>query len=145
MAGYELRWEAQRSTGADFFAALTFPVGDLKRCVTLVNGGWGGSVVGISCVDDLNASEQPQSTGYNFVNGRWYAFLLQVTPEAIRVVIDGNEQFVINVKGRRLSMHPSEIRLCEPLGFGSFSSAGVVRGLQMRALQPGELVPKAEE
>lgn len=36
---YELSYEAMRTSGRDFFAAATFPVG--KAHITLVNGGWG--------------------------------------------------------------------------------------------------------
>src|SRR5262245_33311306 len=37
--GYEIRLEARRVKGGDFFASLTFPVGD-SHC-TWVTGGWG--------------------------------------------------------------------------------------------------------
>ena len=37
---YEIRYEAARLKGGDFFASLTFPVGD-SHC-TWVTGGWGG-------------------------------------------------------------------------------------------------------
>ena len=47
--GYEVRFEAARLQGSDFFASLTFPVGD-SFC-TLVLGGWGGDIVGLSSID----------------------------------------------------------------------------------------------
>ena len=43
---YEIEFTAQRTAGTDFFAALTFPVGD--SCCTFINGGWGGALVGLS-------------------------------------------------------------------------------------------------
>ena len=43
---YEIRLEARRLRGNDFFASLTFPYGD--SFATLVTGGWGGDIVGIS-------------------------------------------------------------------------------------------------
>ena len=36
---YELRLEAKRVEGGDFFCGLTFPVG--KEYCTLILGGWG--------------------------------------------------------------------------------------------------------
>ena len=45
-SGYEIRFEAVRRDGNDFFGAITFPVAD-SHC-TWVNGGWGGMVVGLS-------------------------------------------------------------------------------------------------
>src|ERR1035437_5641676 len=51
----EMRLEAARSEGSDFFAGVTFPVND-SFC-SLISGGWGGSVVGLSSLDDEDASE----------------------------------------------------------------------------------------
>ena len=48
---YEITMEAQRVEGQDFFAALTFPVRSVETCATLVLGGWGGALVGISNID----------------------------------------------------------------------------------------------
>ena len=45
-SGYEIRFEAARLEGNDFFAGITFPVKD-SFC-SWINGGWGGSVVGLS-------------------------------------------------------------------------------------------------
>ena len=41
---YEITLEAKRMQGVDFFVGLTFPVGDLKHCATLICGGWGGKI-----------------------------------------------------------------------------------------------------
>ncbi len=43
-SNYEVKWQAQRVDGNDFFACLTFPVG--KEYCSVVVGGWGGGVVG---------------------------------------------------------------------------------------------------
>jgi len=43
---YEVRLEGVRRQGNDFFASMTFPVGD-SFC-TWVTGGWGGDIVGLS-------------------------------------------------------------------------------------------------
>src|SRR5258707_14659851 len=43
VTNYEVTLEAERLEGLDFFCGLTFPVGDLKTCMTLVLGGGGGS------------------------------------------------------------------------------------------------------
>ena len=48
-SNYEVRFEASRLQGNDFFASLTFPVGD-SFC-TWVTGGWGGDIVGLSSID----------------------------------------------------------------------------------------------
>src|SRR5690606_15348331 len=49
---YEIELEARRTGGFDFFCGLTLPVGD-QRC-SLILGGWGGSLIGISSIDGLD-------------------------------------------------------------------------------------------
>jgi hypothetical protein len=51
---YEIQFEAQRAAGSDFFAGLTFPVKD-SHC-SLILGGWGGGVCGISSLNGMDAS-----------------------------------------------------------------------------------------
>ena len=60
-SGYEIRFEAARLEGNDFFAGLTFPVND-SFCFW-VNGGWDGTVVGLSNLDGNDASENDTSGG----------------------------------------------------------------------------------
>jgi len=59
-SGYEIRFEAARLEGNDFFAGITFPVKD-SFC-SWINGGWGGTVVGLSSLDGDDASENDTST-----------------------------------------------------------------------------------
>ena len=54
-SNYELAFEGIKYEGNDFFAAMTFPV-DQSFC-TLVLGGWGGTLVGLSNLDGEDASE----------------------------------------------------------------------------------------
>ena len=51
---YELTLEGKRVDGVDFFATTTFPVG--KSHCSLVVGGWGGPVVGLSSIDYYDAA-----------------------------------------------------------------------------------------
>src|ERR1022692_3300189 len=57
---YEVRFEAARIEGNDFFASLTFPVGD--SVCTWVTGGWGGDIVGLSSLDGWDASDNETRT-----------------------------------------------------------------------------------
>ena len=139
--GYEISWDGMRMEGSDFFCALTFPVGKPDRCVTLVTGGWGGWTVGISTLNHSFANENETTRSFEFKTGRWYRFTLQASPECLRCLIDGKEQFKVGIKDKPLAMHPSEVRLCMPLGFASYQTAGAIRNVQVRALKPGELVP----
>jgi hypothetical protein len=137
---YEIRWEGLRIEGSDFFAALTFPVGSKERCATFVAGGWGGWTIGVSCIDGLFANENESTRSMPFESGQWYDFTLQVNQHAIRALIDGEESFHLSLKGKTVSMHPSEIRKCVPLGFASFNTRGAVRNVRIRPLKAGELI-----
>ena len=66
---YELSAEAMKLDGNDFFCGLTFPVGD--TFASFIPGGWGGTVVGLSSIDGMDASENETATFKNFENIRW--------------------------------------------------------------------------
>lgn len=144
--GYEISWDAMRVDGSDFFSALTFPV--LRKdekgkdvCVSLITGGWGGWVVGLSSVSHQFASENETTRSFEFVSGRYYRFTIQVTPEVIRCIINGDQQFKLDTKDKALTMHPSEIQKSVPFGFSSYDTSGAIRNVQIRALKDGELKP----
>ena len=75
---YEISFQAMRVEGSDFFAGVTFPVDD-SFC-SLILGGWGGSVVGLSSINGQDASENDTSQSIEFQNGRWYTARVRVTP-----------------------------------------------------------------
>lgn len=133
---YELEIVSRRDMGTDFFSATTFPVGD--ACVTLINGGWGGAVLGISNVDDMDASQNSTSSFYNFKNGVWHRFRVQVSKRALRVWVNDEKGIDCVVEGRRLGTR-FEVSRCEPLGLTSWVSKGVVKVVRVRALTDDEL------
>jgi hypothetical protein len=121
-----------RVDGHDFFAGITFPVGD-SFCSWIV-GGWGGTVVGLSSLDDMDASENDTSTSRNFETGRWYSLRLRVTSERIQAWI-GDEQVIDAAIGNRaVSLRPGEIELSKPFGIASYSTTARLRKIERRAL-----------
>ena len=129
---YELRFEAVRLKGNDFFASLTFPVGD--SFATWVTGGWGGDIVGMSSIDGWDASDNETRTYVNFENGRWYAFRLRVTPDRVAAWIDEKPAFNVDIAGRTISLRHGEIKLSAPLGFASFLTGGAIRKIEYRTI-----------
>jgi hypothetical protein len=127
---YEVRLEGVRMQGSDFFASMTFPVGD--SFATLVTGGWGGDIVGISSLDGWDASENETRSYYNFENGRWYALRLQVSSDRIQAWIDDKRVVNVGISGRSISLRPGEINLCAPFGFASYRTAGALRKIEYR-------------
>ena len=134
---YVLTFEARRTAGNDFFAAATFPVRD--SFVTLVGGGWGGSVTGLSMIDGASASENVTNHFVKYQNGTWYAFEVAVTGRAIRCRVDGADVFAFDAEDAQITTR-LEMRSQRPLGFASYRSAGEVRNVRIRPLAPAEVV-----
>jgi hypothetical protein len=131
-SNYEVRFEAARMAGGDFFASLTFPVGDSHA--TWVTGGWGGDIVGISSIDDWDASENETRSYFTFETGRWYAFRLQVQDDRILAWIDNEPIVNVTIAGRTISMRHGEIELSAPFGFASYNTTGALRKIEYRVL-----------
>jgi hypothetical protein len=135
-SNYEVRFEAARLDGGDFFASVTFPVQD-SYC-TWVNGGWGGDIVGLSSLDGWDASDNETRSYFNFENGRWYAFRLQVTDGRIMAWIDDRPVISVETEGRSIGLRYGEIKLSAPFGFASYTSTGGLRKLEYRLLRGGQ-------
>lgn len=130
---YELRYEAQRVKGGDFFASLTFPVGD-SFC-TFVNGGWGGDIVGLSSIDGWDASDNETRTYITFEPGKWYAFRVQVAKGRIQVWIDDKPVANVEVGDRKIGLRYGEIKLTAPLGFASYNTTGAIRKVEYSSVK----------
>jgi hypothetical protein len=133
---YELSYEARRLDGNDFFAAATFPVG--KSYVTLINGGWGGNVTGLSSLDGMDASENETGTSVRFRDGIWYRFRVRVTDEVIRCWVDDTQVIDVEIRGRLIGTR-IETRANQPLGFATYEATGAIRVIEIRTLTPAEV------
>ena len=131
---YELLFEARRVDGFDYFAAPTFPVG--KDYVSLITGGWGDTVVGLSCIDDQLAADNETCKVMGLKNKQWYQFHIKVAEPKIEVWIDKDQVIDFNRKGRRLSVFNMEP--LRPLGIASWCTTGAVRNVRVRAVKPAE-------
>ncbi len=139
---YELSYEAMRTEGSDFFAAATFPAND--GFLTLVNGGWGGNITGLSSLDGADASENETTVGFKYRDRTWYRFRIRVTEGAVRCWIDDKEVVKVDVRGRQLGTR-IQVRASQPLGFATWESAGLVRKVAIRSLTPAEVAENAVE
>lgn len=134
LTDYAIEFEAQRVEGQDIFAGLTFPVRRIDACATLVIGGWGGGLVGISSIDGLNANENSTRGEHAFRNGQWYRFRLEVRDDELKGWLD--DRLIINasIKGRTISLRPGQIEQCAPFGLATYLTTGRVRQLTVREL-----------
>jgi hypothetical protein len=131
-SNYEIRFEAARMKGGDFFASLTFPVGD-SYC-TFVNGGWGGDIVGLSSIDGWDASDNETRSYFTFETGKFYTFRIQVTDARIQVWIDDKPIANVETAGHAIALRYGEIKLSAPLGFASYGTAGAIRKIELKKL-----------
>ncbi len=133
---YELTYEAKRTAGDDFFAAATFPISD--SYLTFVNGGWGGSVTGLSCLNGADASENATNHFVKYRNDTWHRFRIRVTAKAIRCRVDDTE--VVALDHRDLQLRTRiETRANQPLGFAAWRSSSAIRAIAVRPLTPAEV------
>jgi len=130
---YELTLEGMRLAGSDFFCTTTFPVGD-DPC-SLVVGGWGGMLVGLSNVDGSDASENETTTTMTFKENQWYKVRIRVTDAAIEAWID-DKQMINQPRAEHKFDIRIECELCRPLGICTWDSTGAVRNIRVRALKP---------
>lgn len=130
---YEVRVEAMRINGIDFFSTVTFPVKD-SFC-SLVVGGWAGPVVGISCIDGFDASENETTTYHKFELKQWYTIRVRVRDQHIGAWIDDKQVVDLDTTGHELSTR-AEVSLSEPFGIASFQTRAGIRKIKLRQLPP---------
>ena len=125
---YEVTVEAQKTSGNDFFCGMTFPVND-EFC-SLIVGGWGGPVVGLSCIDGKDASDNDTKILRQFEKNVWYTIKLQVTNEKITAWVDGEELVNFSYAGHELYVRP-EVNLSKPFGICSWNTTAELRKISL--------------
>ena len=128
---YEVTVEAQKTSGNDFFCGMTFPVND-EFC-SLIVGGWGGPVVGLSCIDGKDASDNNTKILRQFEKNVWYKIKLQVSPEKITAWVDDEKLVDFTYTGHELYVRP-EVNLSKPFGICSWNTTAEIRNIRMQRL-----------
>ncbi len=128
---YEIALQAMRVEGRDFFAGITFPVAD-SFC-SLILGGWGGTVIGLSSVNSEDASQNQTSQSMEFEQGRWYNVRIRVTDAAIEVWLDDQQIIKQELKGNKITIR-MEMDPSVPLGIASWRTKAALRELRLRKL-----------
>ena len=129
---YEIEYEAKRTKGIDFFSGLTFPYSE-THC-SFIAAGWGGSVTGLSTIDDMDASENATTTFQKFEQNQWYKFRVRVSKDAIRCWIDDKQVVDQKIGDEKISIRP-EVERSKPLGFSAWQSSAALRNIRWRSLK----------
>ncbi len=129
---YEIMLEARRTAGNDLFLGLTFPIG--KESASLVLGGWGGAVCGISSVDGADAASNDYKSIHNFEDNQWYRVRLKVTPDRVQAWLDGAPLFDVERAKVKAFGVRSEVGPSAPLGLFTFGTSAQIRAIGVRKL-----------
>jgi hypothetical protein len=125
---YEISLEAKRVEGNDFFCGITFPAG--KDPCTLIIGGWGGTTVGLSSIEGMDAAENETTSLMSFEKNTWYKIRLRVTDSFIEAFVDSTRVVDFKYTGRRISIRP-EVELSKPFGIASWRTTAAVRKIEV--------------
>ena len=125
---YEITLDAKRVEGSDFFCGVTFPV--METFNTLVIGGWGGSIVGLSCIDGEDAANNITYDFRNFETNRWYKIRLRVTEKKIEAWID-NDRIVNFTIGNYILSLRWEAESSKPFGISTWQTTGALRNIKL--------------
>jgi len=128
---YEVTLEGMKIEGDDFFATTTFPVGD-DYC-SLVVGGWGGGIVGLSSLNYLDASMNETTKNLEFAKNRWYPIRIRVTKNRIQAWISDEQVVDVDTTDKTISIR-GECRRCRPFGIATYRTTGAVRNIKVRTL-----------
>jgi len=128
---YEISLEARRTSGFDFFCGLTLPVDDQR--FSLILGGWGGSLIGISSIDGLDASNNETMLIREFEQERWYKVRMEVSQTHLRAWLDDKKIVDWERDGRPLDIR-GEMEQTSPVGIAAFQCESEIRNVRVRRL-----------
>lgn len=129
---YEVSVEAKRVDGNDFFCGMTFPVQE-SPC-SLIVGGWGGTVVGLSSIDGNDAANNDTTKIMRFEKGRWYSIRVRVTAKKIEAWIDNKQVVDQATEGHKIGIR-SEVEASKPFGICSWCTTAALRNIRWRPLE----------
>lgn len=129
---YEIAVEAMKIDGSDFMCGLTFPVAD--SYATLILGGWGGTLVGISCIEYQDASENATTKFMPFPKDHWFDIHMRVTPNKLEAWLDGKQIVDQVITGKAISLRRGEIDKSVPLGLATYQTSSAFRSVRIRSL-----------
>ncbi len=132
LSDYRVSLEAKRVAGNDFFCGITFPAGEYS--CTLIVGGWGGTVVGLSTIYNKDASENETTTLKKFDKDRWYDICLTVKRDTINAKIDGVNVINFVIDDKKLSVRP-EVELSKPFGIASWNTTAALRNIRVQKIK----------
>jgi hypothetical protein len=100
-------------------------------------GGWGGPVVGLSCIDGEDAAHNVTKTLKKFEKNTWYKIRIRVDDQTILAWIDDEKLVDFAYSGHQLSLR-AEVGLSKPFGLFTWETTGEIRNLELKNLAINE-------
>jgi len=128
---YEVYYEARRVAGSDIFAGFTFIYDD--TAASIVFGGWGGVVNGLSSINGYDASENETCQRFSWSNDRWYPVLLRVTPDSIRASV--GLDIIVDIATAGKDIHLRADYLDTGFTLWTYNTTGEIRNIRIRTIE----------
>lgn len=130
---YELEAVVARLRGNDFFCGLTFPTA--RGNLTLVLGGWGGAVCGLSSLDGVDAGSNETRRLRSFAIDQDHRVCVVVDGDRIAVRLDGEPFLDCDLTGKAVGVR-AEVEPSQPFGWCSYLTWARLSSLRWRPLPP---------
>ena len=104
---------------------------------SLILGGWGGGVVGLSSIDGEDAANNATTKVMSFTEGRWYDVRVRVTPDRIVCLLD-NERIIDQPLADRTISVREEVVASQPLGIATYATTAELRKIRWRPAPAGD-------
>ncbi len=134
-SNYEVELKAKRTDGNDIFCGLLFPVG--TNYCTMILGGWGNSVVGLSCVNFMIAADNETAVMKSFMENEWYDVKLRVTSEKIEAWVEGEQLIDLELAEKIITPYFG-LEIFAPFGFFTFETSAAVKDIYVKRIAEGE-------
>jgi hypothetical protein len=130
---FEIELDAKKLDGSDFFLGLTFPY--KKECTSLILGGWGGGIVGLSSINGDDAANNETMTSRDFPKGKWVHVRVRATDHRITAWLDNVDEPIVDVDTTDKTISTrSDIDLARPLGLSTFQTSSAFKNIVLRKL-----------
>lgn len=128
---FEITLQAMKRKGDDFFCGLTFPVRDSHA--SFVVGGWAGTVVGLSSINGLDASEN-ETTQYEKLDpNKWHAIRVRVADGKVECWLNEKQMVDVELEGKRIGTR-IEVDPNKPLGVCCYNTEAGLKDIRLRRL-----------
>jgi hypothetical protein len=129
---YEITLQAMKLKGDDFFCGVTFPVRESHA--SFICGGWAGTVVGLSSIDSLDASENETTSYKKFEPNKWYKIRIRVAGNKIECWIDDEQMVDVDLTDKRISTR-IESDASRPLGISTYQVTSAFKDIELKKLK----------